>query len=183
MDTILNNPQCKWKKKTVEIMAKYSIEMWILAEDKDFVKSAIKYNVEQKFKEKMTENPENKSKIAYFLQGKKEWKPEQPAEYMKKLTRKQASTIFKARTRMTKVKDNYKNGHTDQTCRACKANPETQKHVIEECLAIHNTPKTSTINQFTEDINKLKIIAIDIDQAIEQIETPKRTAIDVTVEN
>ena len=56
---------------------------------------------------------------------------------MKKLTRKQESTIFKTRTRMLKVKGNYKNGFPDLTCRACKKEDETQAHILYECDSLH----------------------------------------------
>ena len=46
---------------------------------------------------------------------------------MNELNRKQVSLIFKARTRMLKIKANYKNGNTDQKCRACKIAIETQE--------------------------------------------------------
>ena len=55
---------------------------------------------------------------------------------MNKLTRNQASTIFRARTRMLKVKTNFKNGHTNLKCRMCGKQEETQKHVLEECEAL-----------------------------------------------
>jgi len=55
----------------------------------------------------MTQAKEERSKLKYFLEGKSVWTPETPADYMNALTRKQASTIFKSRTRMLKVKANY----------------------------------------------------------------------------
>ena len=58
--------------------------------------------------------------MAFFYENTPEWKPNEPATYMKTLTRKQTSTIFKARSRMIKVKGNYKNGHPNLTCRICK---------------------------------------------------------------
>ena len=40
---------------------------------------------------------------------------------------------------MIQVKDNYRNGHSDLTCRACGEQTETQKHVLYECRIIHPT--------------------------------------------
>ena len=113
MDTVLSNPGCKWKKKTLETMEKYNISEWELAEDKAYIKGILKHWTSEKFKEKMNSNPENKHKIMYFLNGRGDWEPEKPANYMNKLTRKQASTIFKARTRMIKIKGNYRNGYNE----------------------------------------------------------------------
>ena len=87
------------------------------------------------------------------------------------MTRKQASTIFKTRTRMIKVKGNYKNGHTDLTCRACKDVPETQQHVLEECQVIHphGKPTDKELNPFSENTNVLKETARNIDRIMEEI--------------
>ena len=38
---------------------------------------------------------------------------------------------------MLKVKENYKNGYPDQTCRACKINNESQRHVLFECKTLN----------------------------------------------
>ena len=133
MAEILENPESKWMGKTKEVMEKYGIEEHDLTGSKERAKSAIHIGVYVKFHERMTKDWEAKSKLKHFLDGKGLWKPEEPADYMEKLTRKQASTIFKARTRMTKVKGNYKNGFPDQTFRACRNANETQAHILYEC--------------------------------------------------
>ena len=63
---------------------------------------------------------------------------------MNKLTRNQASLIFKARTRMLKVKSNYKNGNINLQCRICNKNEETQKHALEECEEINKNHQKVT---------------------------------------
>ena len=89
---------------------------------------------------------------------------------------KQVSTIFKAMTRMTKVKGNYKNGHRDLTCRACKRSTETQQHVLNECIALKTEIDNNyNTNPFIDDTNKLKIIAKEIDQTIDRIESDRQT--------
>ena len=104
---------------------------------------------------------------------------------MRKLTRKQASTIFKARTRMLKVKCNYKNGYTDLTCRACKKEPETQKHILYECIKIHPDITTSTAEPeqpertdiyfenpdmiFNENPDKLRTTATTISEILDDL--------------
>ena len=133
MTDVLANPDCKWMKKTKETMNKYGMEMEDLTGSKGKTKHEINLKVYIQFWKKMTRDRENKSKLKFFLEGKTAWKPDEPAEYMKKLTRKQASTIFKARTRMLKVKNNYKNGFPDLICKACGVENETQSHVLYEC--------------------------------------------------
>ena len=114
---------------------------------------------------------EIESKLKFYMEGKTAWQPEKPANYMKTLTRKQASTIFKARTRMTRIKGNYKNEYPDQTCRACKKHPETHIHVLDECEVLNPNASTSTKHTeiFCEDAEPLKKIASDIDKLCEQL--------------
>ena len=119
----------------------------------------------------MTNAMEGKSKMTYFMEGKREWEPENPPAYINKLTRKQASVIFKSRTRMIQTKGNYKNGHTDLTCRACKNMPETQQHVLQECPKIHpyGNPTNKEIDPFSKDINVLKETVRNIERIVELI--------------
>ena len=107
----------------------------------------------------------------YFLELKEGWNPGKRAKYMNVLTRKQASTIFKARTRMLKVKANYKNGHTDLMCSKCKKEPETQKHILEECPGIHTDEATKVPKHliFSEDPGTLKVIADKISKIMDKL--------------
>ena len=151
MTTILENPECKWMKKTNEVMLKYGIHPEELQGSKANSKDAILTGVHLEFYKKMIRAREEKSKLKYFLDGKSMWSPEKPAEYMAKLTRKQASTIFKARSRMLKVKGNYKNGFQDHMCRACSKTMETQQHVLFTCEKLH--PRTSILPEIDSDTN------------------------------
>ena len=171
MDIVLNNPQCKWKKRTDDIMEKYGIFEWELAEEKWYTKQLIINKTRELFHNKMEIRPEGRTKIVHFLEGKGEWKAEEAAEYMNKMTRKQASIIFKTRTRMIKVKGNYKNGHQDQVCRACGNAEETQKHALIECPAIHpnGTMSRRIVDPFSDNINVLKETAQNISSIIEEL--------------
>ncbi len=78
---------------------------------------------------------------------------------MNELTRNQASTIFQARTRMLKVKENYKKKYgNDLICRACGLKTENQLHVLKECQVLHqnDTNKITEADIFTENPKKLK---------------------------
>ena len=118
MEEILKYPGCKWMEKNKSTIEKYGINEDNLNSTKRKAKGAIDQAVTDKFRIKMTPEREDRSKLKLYLEGKGCWTPEKPAEYMKALTRKQASTIFKTRTRMLKVKGNYKNGYPDLTCRS-----------------------------------------------------------------
>ena len=119
---------------------------------------------------------EGKSKLQFYLEGRAPWVPEKPTEYMMKLTRKQASTIFKARTRMTKIKGNYKNQYPDQTCRACKSSSETHLHALAECPELNPAPEPSTNDTpktpqfFSENTEVLKDEAIRINEICEKLD-------------
>ena len=109
--------------------------------------------------------------MEHFMEGKGEWKVEETAEYMNKLTRKQASTIFRARTRMMKVKGNYKNGYPDLKCRACKNSNETQNHAIAECPVLHTNglQPSRTVDPFSENLNVLKETSRNIETVEEEL--------------
>ena len=90
---------------------------------------------------------------------------------MNELNRNQASTIFKTRTRMLKVKGNYKNGFTNQECRLCKKHDENQQHILEECEILNNqTAKVTKEMAFSENTKELKITAQKIEKRMETME-------------
>ena len=83
--------------------------------------------------EKINEGRTNKTKTKYYMDNKKDPRPGYRAKYMDKCNRMDANTIFRARTRMLKIKANYRNMHQDMTCRLCKEPEENQEHVLETC--------------------------------------------------
>ena len=172
MEHVLNNPGCTWEIKTADVMGRYGIEPHDLTGNKYSTKTNIKRKTLEQFKEKIKEKCTDKSKIRYFSEGKNEWTPGTRAKYMNEMTRKQVSVIFKARTRMMKIKGNYKNGNKNQTCRACKQEPETQDHVLEMCPEIHKTEDTKVKKSqlFSENTDTLKLIAKKIDTIMNSLE-------------
>ena len=93
---------------------------------------------------------------------------------MEELTRDQVSINFKARTRMLKVKSNYKNGNTNLLCRLCKKDEETQKHALEECEEINKQQKQVTTTMIFDEIHKiLRETAKIIERRIYLLETTK----------
>ena len=92
---------------------------------------------------------------------------------MNKLTRNQASIIFKARARMLDVKGNYKNKYQDNRCRQCQKEEETQNHVLAECERTRETNNTITTQElFEEDPEKLMKTAKRIEVIMNQINNP-----------
>ena len=137
MTKVLDNPKCLWEEHTTSKMREYGIQGENLVGTKYQTKNYVKRVIKDQFKTNINQASQGKSKMMYFLEGKNEWQTFRRAEYMNMLTRKQASIIFKARTRMLKCKGNYKNGYPTLTCRMCKQAEETQTHVLEECPELH----------------------------------------------
>ena len=89
---------------------------------------------------------------------------------MNKLTRQQASTIFKARTRMLPVK-NYRNKHRNHTCRACGIPAETPKQVLEDCDVLQPVGECKVYNKeiVSDNPNKLRTTATSIQNIMDQL--------------
>lgn len=132
---ILTNTTKDWVTKTTELMQ--SLEININEEkskkmQKDEIKTKILKNKERIMKHLASD----KSKFKHLTQDNEQY-PMDRKEYIKKLRRDEASTIFKSRARMLQVKSNYKRGSQTLTCRACKEQEETQRHILTECKTIH----------------------------------------------
>ena len=171
MSQVLSNPRSLWQEHTNSLLREYEINKTHLNGTKYQTKRAIKESVNKRFKNKIPQSAHGKSKMDYFFEGKTEWQPGKRAKYMNSLTRKQASLIFKARTRMLKVKGNYKNGFPNLQCRLCKITEESQTHILEECPDIHsnNSTKIPKHQLFMSDADTLKKLADKIYEIIKKI--------------
>ena len=73
----------------------------------------------------------NLSKLKYLFQHKQEMMKE---KYMSKLSRSEASTIFKLRTRTINLKNNLRNIYKhDILCPRCKKEQDIEEHVFGKC--------------------------------------------------
>ena len=171
MAEVLSNPDCMWEKDTSTIMAKYNLNENDIEGSKYHSKSVIKKSIMTHFKTAMDQACQDKSKMKYFIENKGNWQPGKIAQYMSKLTRKQTSLIFKARSRMIKVKGNYKNGHNDLNCRLCRNEEETQTHILEICPIMHpdDTTKVPKHQLFNEDTDTLRETAKKLDKIVEKL--------------
>ncbi len=131
----------------------------------------VKCQILKYFQDKITKQAEGKTKSQYLLDNTT-WKAGKRPKYMKELTRKQASIIFKARTRMLDVKNNYKGKYKDTKCRKCNYENETQEHILQECTGIHTSEhsKIRTTDIFNDDITILKTTAKRIEMIIKKLE-------------
>jgi hypothetical protein len=127
-----------WTKTTNEIMKEINITDDDLQESTTATRKTIKEKINTAFEKEINTTGKEKHKVQHLLENKiTKWTPREKPPYMTKLTRIEASTIFKARTRMLDVKNNYRNKYRDLVCRGCGKQDETQQHVLEECETIH----------------------------------------------
>ena len=136
-----------WKDKTTKMKTTINPEMeTITASD-----------INKKYANKINTMAEGKTKTQFLLSNTA-WKPGIRPNYMNKLTRMEASAIFKARTRMIDVKNNFRGKYNDTKCRKCDAETETQEHILEECPGIHkdNSTKVTRNDIFQDEHTALK---------------------------
>ena len=132
-----------WKETTEKIKEEMGIEQNDMRGEQSSVKHRIRRKTKQYFKEKMEREGNGKSKVTYLLEGLgHSWKPGKRQQYLNALPRKQASILFKSRTRMLDVKNNFRGKYQNTQCRMCRDSIETQEHVLEECKQLHPTEDT-----------------------------------------
>jgi hypothetical protein len=157
---MLNGTKGGWKDTTEKIKDK-------LTQDNPNKPTEIhKKDILKHFQKKINEQAKQKTKLDAILKYSN-WQPGQRPEYMKKLTRVDVSTLFKARTRMLDIKNNYRGKYTDLKCRWCDEERETQEHIMEECPGIHKDEELkipveklflTNLEELKQQINKLKKI-------------------------
>ena len=92
---------------------------------------------------------------------------------MEKLNRKQCSAILRARASMLMVKANHKKTYEPNLCRFCHKTPETQEHILQDCLKIKRKNGKVEYNKLFEDnVETLKGIAESIITIEEIIRNP-----------
>ena len=164
-----NTTTSKWLEETKKAKEQLEIDERDMKGEKTTVKNRITNRVKDWFKAKIEKESNEKSKIQHLLEGLTGWEPQKRARYMNKLTRQQVSTIFKARTRMLPVKNNYRNKYRNHTCRACGEPAETQKHVLEDCEVLHLEYKVYNKEIFSDNPNKLRTTATNIQNIMDQL--------------
>ena len=166
-----------WKRRVMAILQDLGLNEDIfemsLAKMKNKTVDAVKRNM----KKYVNIQGSQKSKIKYLHEGIGQWQPGQRQRYTDEQPRNQVSILFKARTRMLDVKNNFRGKYNDLKCRGCEDQPETQEHVLSECKTIHINPETIvTINDiFCENPVNLAETASKIKYAMSKINQPSVT--------
>ena len=90
----------------------------------------------------------NLSKLTTLSKYKKEPKREQ---YIKSLTRSEASIIFKLRTRMLNLKNNFRNNtNGDILCPRCHKEIDNKQHLFERCIQLEDLYRKYKIKSYEE---------------------------------
>ena len=137
----------------------------------------IRKRVRIAFKHRLEETGAEKTKVKYLLNNRKKWKPGHRQEYMNKLTRYQASLIFRARTRMLKFKDNFRGMYKDNICRICKIEKETQEHIM-SCINTIESFKIRTEEIFSNNLAILKNAARKLKILTEKLDNMEKETIE-----
>jgi hypothetical protein len=116
-----------------------------------------------------------KSKVQFLLTNRGQFKDmSRTPKYIRELPRSLVSTMFKARTRMLDIKNNFRGKYDDTKCRGCGTKLETQEHVLEECMMIHpdNTNKVEKKDIFNDEVTdkELHVIATKIKYSMDKIQ-------------
>ena len=79
----------------------------------------------------------------------------------------QAKIIFKIRTRMINVKNNFRNGSTDVNCSMCKEKIESQIHIFTECNKVNEKlTMKEYLTLFSEDEEEITKIIVKIEKIL-----------------
>ena len=146
------NPK-SWIQKTIQQARSVGLDLdtlrHISAKDR---KVPVKESITKTMNDKHDTEGQNKSKFKFLTTNSETRRSAKPS-YLYKLPKEQARAIFMTRTRMIKVKTNYKNMYTNTICRGCGLKEETQQHVLEECTSIHTQDNliTTTNQLFSND--------------------------------
>ena len=170
-EILQSKTQGSWAEENKKLKERLKITEEDMNSSRSTITETSKTKVKEDFKIRINSEMTEKSKMKYYMDGKKDLEPLKPAEYTQKLSRNQVSTIFKARTRMLKVRSNYKNGNKEHKCRLCKNQEETQQHILEECENINNHFQKVTKEMiFDENTEKLRKTAQLIQSRMEILE-------------
>ena len=168
-------------KKTTEKENELGIPNITQKKTKYQQKKIVRQAITHQYKTKLENESKDKSKIKYLLEGKGAWKPGTKPKYIQKLNRTLVRTIFKARTRMLDIKNNFRGKYQGIKCRGCGMADETQEHVLEECIKLHENNENKVTkeeifsdnpDQNTKTAEKIQYIMKQIERAVPKVVQP-----------
>ena len=167
---VTTDPDNPWKKKITNTLMKINITETEFLEKKKTKKTIATQKLNEYQINKIYKAADNKSKVMDYVWNKTRETICKKPTYMNNITRRECTNIFAVRSRMLKVKGNYKNKYTDKTCRWCKDNMETQEHILKQCAEFkHITQNITYETYFDDDTNMTKIAAETIHNVITKL--------------
>ena len=132
-----------------------------------------KAKIEEKANEIYKNECEKLKKLKWLNQCKAKIKRER---YMDILQQKQGRILFKLRTRMISVRNNFKNKYEDLMCPRCKKEIDDEKHLFTKCEKLANMQNKYNINYPNEVLNEglSKERMIKIAKFIDETEIEKK---------
>ena len=91
-------------------------------------KNKVKESIKEEANKTYQKEAQEKSKLHSLIKYKNKIERE---KYIMILDHKDASAIMKIRTRMSKLRGNYKGSHENPNCQRCKQEDETEEHLID----------------------------------------------------
>ena len=174
---ISTNEKNQWNKHIQKVIQKFKINHdELLNMTKTQAKRYIDKQANIYQQEKIMHKAESKSKTLDLVIHKTKEQLTTRPPYMNSLTRKECTNIFVIRSRMMKIKGNYKNSYTDLKCRWCNETNqiETQQHVLSRCKGLSSITKNRPYpNYFKDDQNNIKLtnqIMTELNEKIENTE-------------
>ena len=163
-----------WKKNIEETTKEFHVAEQMTVLTKNGLKTLIQRESEAKFADEIENEAERKPKINHWWAKRRDTKIGTRPKYMEKLNRKQCSAILRARASMLTVKANHKKTYEPNLlCRFCQKTPETQEHILQDCLKIKRKNGKVEYNKlFEDDVETLKGIAESIITIEEIIRNP-----------
>ena len=142
-----------WSESTRKIMKEYT-DNDVTQTSTHTAKTMVNKAAKETCIQHMHSSGKQKPKVEFLLQNSNPYDKDTP-KYLTELCRNHTSIIFKARTRMIKVKRNFKTKYKNNLmCRGCGKEEETQLHVLQECKVIHTDETTKIYQQDLFDNSK-----------------------------
>ena len=159
--TLLEKYNINEAKETISLMAK---SKW---------KKIVKTKIEEKANEIYKNECEKLKKLKCLNQYKAKIKRER---YMDILQQERVRVLFKVRTQMISVRNNFKNKYEDLMCPRCKKEIDDEKHLFTKCEKLANMQNKYNINYPNEVLNEglSKERMIKIAKFIDETEIEKK---------
>ena len=169
--TTNNNTTTKWAEETKKAKQELGIDEGDM-KGKASVKHRVNNKIKEWFKERIEKESKNKSKVQHLLEGiKKKLGAPIGGQLYEKTNKAPGQHHLQSQIKNAPSKNNFRNKHQTQTCRACGNHTETQQHVLEECEVLHLVGEFKVYSNeiFSNNTNNLKTTATNIKYILDNL--------------